>query len=225
MYKLGKPIHKHHRRSRLLAIISIVALFSLLIYLLMNLRITPEQNIRNAAPVSKQYKVETKTKINIDKSQVKFELPEGWTEASTLGRVAPLPAYSYRSPSADAQMIDIYIGDLPSTMAVNNVLRVEPQGFGMSYERVSDNCATFTQPNADSARTGATLAKWQDVNFYCDTASVSRQVVGVQSTEGINKITVQGETKKYPVFITYTDNNINPDYSVFYDILSSFHFK
>jgi len=197
-----------------------------LIYGLMNLRIVPEQNLRNAAPVSKGFQINSKTKVTIDKPLLKLELPVGWHEISTDKKVAATPTYSFASPSADAQIMDIYIDAVPTTMAVNKAVVVSAQADGLGYDTVSDNCTNFTESSLKDPRTATAPARWQTINFICDMGNYARAVVGTMSTEGINQVTVTGPTTgPHKLFITYTDNNISPSYSVLYEILRSIHFK
>ena len=101
---------------------------------------------------------------------------------------------------------------------------VSAKDAGMDHENVSDNCATFTP--ATNAATGVSTGKWQGTNFLCDEGNYERDVVGTASAQGINTLTLTGSTTgSHKVFLVYTNNNINPDFSVLYGILESFKLK
>lgn len=226
MYRLGKQTDKH-RRGRHIAIAIVLLVFSsVIIYGLMNLRIAPQQEIRNANPVSKGYKSNTEAKVVIDKPLFRLELPSGWREITNNKDSPTAPKFSFRSPSSQAQMLDLYIDYTPVNMAVNRAIAVSAQGDGLAYDNVSENCTTFTDSSLKNPQTGNAPAKWQTTNFICDMANYARAVVGTMSTDGINQVTVTGATAgTRKVFITYTDNNISPNYSTLYEILGSLHFK
>jgi hypothetical protein len=155
-----------------------------------------------------------------------MELPSGWKEVSP-GAGSTAPDYSFRSPTEQAQLLDVYLRVLPTNMAINKAIAVSPQGDGLTYDSVSDNCTTFTGVAGSAQRAaGPVVARWQGIDFICDTGNYARAVVGTVSKEGINQVTGTGPaTGAHKIFIAYTDNNINPDYSVLYAILGSLHFK
>ena len=193
----------------------------------MHLRLVPEQNIRNATPVSKGYKTDESKKVAIDKPLFRLELPTGWREvAPARASLVVTPSYSFFSSSTQEQVLDIYIDIVPTNLAVNRAIVVSPQGDGLTYDMVSDNCTTFTDASLKNPQTGTAPARWQTVNFICDMANAARASVGTMSVEGVNQVTVTGPTAgAHKLFIAYTDNNISPGYGTFYEILQSLHFK
>lgn len=226
MYRLGRQSHKHRRGFRVIVVTLGLLVLGIVIYWLMNLRITPEQDIRNTAPISKKYQTGTSAVVSIDKPLFKLELPKAWHEVATDKNSSTGPMYSFASPSAQAQMLDLYIDNPPINLAVNKAIIVSAQGDGLTYDTVSDNCTTFTEASLKNPQTGNAPARWQTIHFICDMANTARAMIGTMSTEGVNQVTVTGTTAgKHKLFITYIDNNINPNYSTFYDILRSLHFK
>lgn len=223
MYQVDKRAHRHRRLRRFLRVFLPLLILAIIIYLLFNLRITPEQNIKNSPPVSQNYTATEVTKLKVDKPELRFELPAGWKEI-TYEKSPTAPRYGFRSVQM-AQQLEIYIDNPPVNMAINKAIVVSASGDGLSYDAVSDNCTTYTGP-LKQGQTGNLPAKWQGIDFLCDMGNYQRAVVGTVSKDGINRISVTGPTiGQHKVFFTYTDNNNNPDYSVFYDILRSIHFK
>lgn len=226
MYRLGKQTDKHRRGRRIIIGAVGIVLFGAISYALMNLRIAPEQQIRNASPVSKGYTATQTAKVSIDKPLFKLELPAGWKEIPTDNNSPTAPRHSFRGPERDAQFFDLYIDNPPVNMVVNRAVVVSGQGDGLAYDNVSENCITFTDSSLKNPQTGQAPAKWQTTNFICDMANSARAVVGTMSTDGMNQVTVTGPTVgAHKLFIAYTDNNISPNYSTLYDILGSLHFK
>lgn len=224
MYRVDKRIHRHKRARRNIIILIVLLAIAGLIWALFHLRVTPEQTIRNAPPVSTKYSPEGSKKIDIDKPEFTMQLAVGWEEKDVADGWKE-PSYSFRSPSADARLLDIFLGEVPDRYALNRAIVVTAQGNGLAYDVVSSNCTTYTD-DSKVDNTGRILAKWQGVDFYCDAANPARAVVGTISKEGINTVKVSGpETGAHSVFIVYTDNNITPDYTTLYSILGSLKFK
>jgi hypothetical protein len=71
-----------------------------------------------------------------------------------------------------------------------------------------------------------TPGKWQGVNFICDLPNYLREVAGTGSADGINMVSVTGPAGgKHAYFFTYTDHTVQPDFSIFRTIISSFQAK
>lgn len=224
MYHVDKRIHRHKRARRNIIVLISIAVIAGLVYGLFQLRVTPEQNIRNAAPVSTKYNPEGNKKIDIDKPELTFQLPEGWEEKD----VAPgtkEPTYSFKSQQGGAQLLDIFLSEVPDRYPLNKAIVVSAQGNGLAYDVVSENCTAYTDATKVDG-TGRIPAKWQGVDFYCDAANTARAVVGTISSDGINTVGTSGpETGAHSLFVVYTDNSITPDYTILYAILGSMHFK
>ena len=74
--------------------------------------------------------------------------------------------------------------------------------------------------------TGKSPAKWESIDFICDSGNYQRDVVGSVSGDGLNNINLTGPTKgPHRYFFTYTDNNSQPDYAIFSEALKSFKAK
>lgn len=225
MYRLGKQIHKHRRVQRITIVIVLVLLFVALVYWLMHLRIAPAATIRNDTPVSKNYTSSQAAKVVINKPEFRVDLPGGWVERKVIASPTG-PRYTFAAPTGEAKVLDIYIDNPPTNFAINKAIAISSQGNGLTHENVSENCATFTDSKYKNPQTGFAPARWQEIDFICDMASPTRQVVGTISRDGINQLTTTGSSGvKRKIFMTYTDNDITPNYSILYDILSTLLFK
>lgn len=225
MYHVGKQIHRHRRLQRIAIVILLALLFAVLVYWLMHLQIAPTATIRNDTPVSKNYTSSQAAKVAVDKPEFKMELPAGWTERKVT--VSPTgPRYTFAAPAGESIVLDVYIDNPPTNLAINKAIVVSAQGNGLSHDYVSENCVTFTDPKYKNPQTGFAPARWQELNFICDMASPNRQVVGTISRDGINQVNITGASgATHKIFFTYTDNNITPSYYTLYDILTSMQFK
>lgn len=225
MYQVGKREHKHRKFWKRFGWLVGLLVVAAGIYGLMHLRLEPKQNVHNSPPVSKAYDVSSAKKVHIDKPILTMDLPAGWTEAK-LPASPTAPAYEFRSKSQDAQVLDIYIDNPPPLFGINRAIAVSVSGSGLQYESVSENCTSYTDITKRGPTGGIAPAKWQGMDFYCDVANYARAVVGTVSHDGINYLSVTTPTQGvHKIFITYTDNNISPDYSTLYDILNSVQFK
>lgn len=226
MYRVEKQTHRHRRLVRNLWIVFVVSIFGVALYVLTHLRITPEQNIRNAAPTSKGFDNNSAAKVKVDKPLFTMELPAGWKEVAVTINIVNAPKYAFSSNAERMTHIDLYIDAIPATLGINKAIVLTSQGDGVSYGTVSENCTTFTDLKLSNPKTGLAPAKWQETNFLCDTGNYNRQVVGTIAGEGVNTLTVHGTTQgSHVFFMTYTDNTIGPSYTTLYDILGSLHFK
>lgn len=227
MYQLGKRKRQYRRLRRLRKAVMILACVALVVfgcYKLLHLNIKPSAVIRNAPARTTQFNTPN-AKTHIDTSTFSVDLPAGWQTFNAVTNVTP-PTASYRSNGEQIQMLSVYIDNIPSNLAVNRVVIVSSEGNGMSHGSVSDNCTSFTNPTSDEEQKGYADGKWQGTTFLCDVGNYERNVVGITSPEGVNEVTLTGDKSgRHKVFITYTDNAINPNFSVFYDILSSFKLK
>lgn len=224
MYQVDKRIHHHRGIRRTILLIVSLLLFGLIIYALFHIRITPKQDIQNSPPVSTNYNATEAAKVAVDKPELKMELPSGWREIS-YAKSPTAPRYGFKSPSAQAQQLELYIDNPPVNMAVNKVIAVSASDNGIGFDAVSENCTTFTG-QASQGKTGGVPAKWRGLDFICDVGNYQRAVVGIISKDGMNQLKITGPAiGEHKFFLTYTDNNNNPDYSIFANILKSIRFK
>ncbi|MCA9327160.1 hypothetical protein KDA14_01395 [Candidatus Saccharibacteria bacterium] len=225
MYRVDRRTHRHRRARRNFIVFIIIVGSITLIYSLLHIRIAPKQNIKNAPSVSKNYQPGSTETIAVSKPLFTLNLPSGWKEAPVPPK-SDDPKFSFRSPTGEARLLDIYIDDFPTPYGINKAIVLSLQGNKVTHDSVSDNCTTFTDGSKRDDRTGLAPAKWQGVDFQCDMAKSARAVVGTISKEGQNFFLTEGATTgQHKFFIAYTDNNINPDYTVFYKILESLTFK
>ncbi len=226
MYRVDRRIHKHKRARRRVLLLVIFIIVVALYYIISHLRISPQQAIRNASPLSNKYTQEVVSKILIDKPLFTLKLPSGWKETIATADIIPAPSFTFQSSDSPSLLLNIYVDKDPSRMAVNKAITISAQGNGIAYDSVSANCTTFTDPSKNDPRTNIAPARWQNTDFLCDMGSADRGVIGTQSSEGINQITVTGKTVgTHKLFIRYTDNHVTPDYTVLYGILGSLEFK
>jgi hypothetical protein len=148
-------------------------------------------------------------------------LPLSWHTASNPG--SPYTIFSWQGTGADAdRRIDIYLDNVPPSLSVNRLLPVQVNLDQLQpLGTVSDNCTTFTTPTAQSAQTGTIDAKWNGVNFLCDTGNYERDVVAIGSSSGTISLTGP-KTGIHKIMLVYTDNTTQPDYSIFTSIVESF---
>lgn len=225
MYHVDKRIHRHKRARRNIIVLISIAVIAGLVYGLFQLRVTPEQNIRNAAPVSTKYNPDNQNSIKIDKPELTMTLPESWKQIESTDNVH-VSTYTFQNNGSPGIELNIFIDNPPVTMQLNRAIAVSAQGDSITYETVSSNCTTYTDSAKTNKVTGVAPARWQGNDFYCDMSNFNRAVVGTVSADGINQLNVTGSTgREYKVFISYIDNSINPDYSTLYSILGSMHFK
>lgn len=230
MYQLGQPqIVKKRHPKRWVAIIVCLIGVAAGGWWFAHTHLKTNTSITQSAPVTTRVTSTNGSTQHYDKGDFGVDLPSSW---QPIGR-PPGPYHTFAWESTGTaqnetgnQVITVYEDTIPANYAVNRAVIVQaetdhiiPQG------TASDNCATFTQNIAPKANQISVPAKWQGVDFLCDQGTTQRDNLGTSSTDGINTVVLKslgsGRTHKY--FFTYTDYQINPDYSVFYNFLNSFH--
>lgn len=154
-----------------------------------------------------------------------FNLPSDWKKTAEL-TTGPYHKYSYQATkkNADNRYLDVYIDSIPTTMVVNKEVAVHAEGGKLTHGEISENCANFT--TMAGLKSAPAPAKWDGVNFLCDMDGTSRNIAGTSSTDAVNKVTLQADDgTKHDFFFVYEDDNYNPDYGIFYNVLDSFSVK
>lgn len=223
MYRVGEnPIkRRHHRMELYTAIIIFVAggIFFGKHLVQSDTKISPAPRA-----VHKTVSVAQPTKT-FDEGAFSINLPSDWKLVMHYTDGANRYAFQSSDTKIAGRMLDVYLDDLPTSLGINRALSVQANGNRVTpVGDVSDNCTTFTTPTV-GAQADATPAKWNDVLFLCDLANYERDIVGTVSTDGINKVTLTGADGRHNMFFAYTDNNINPDFTIFLSALQSFRLK
>lgn len=220
-----RPKNKKLQRYIWMAIIAVLASIGWLAYNQYSKLSTPKTEFKQAKAIY--------TKVDYSKNTKKFSHDNFELELPNTWHVVNLPngnyrIYSYKSNSgSDGQIIQIYEDSTPTNYAVNRALIVKGQGDKLSIESpISDNCSTYTKNGTPVGQYGA-AARWQGIDFLCDMANTTRNVIGTSSTDGINTVNLTSPLtgQKHSYFFSDTANGINPDYSTFINALNSFRVK
>jgi hypothetical protein len=162
---------------------------------------------------------------HFDEAVFSFNLPIDWKKTGEL-TTGPYHKFSYQATlkNADNRFLDIYLDSIPADMPVNMEVAVHGNGAHLSHGEVSSNCTEFTNPTVP--KTLKVRAKWDGVDFLCDMDGTTRTIAGTSAPGTINKVSVEnvGFTK-HDLFFVYEDDNYNPDYGIFYNVLDSFSLK
>lgn len=224
MYQVGKRIRHHRKLRNAVVLIVVLAAAGFGVHRVLHTTVQPNSTIHNLPPRTTSYTDTATTSLHIDKPLFSVDLPKGWQEVASSVHVN-IPTATFRSPSAAGQQLEVFIDNVPATEAVNRVVAVTPQGSGLNHGDVSDNCTTFT-PAGANASSGVRNGVWQGDDFLCDSGNYERDVVGTASPDGINTVHLTGPAgDTHAVFLAYTDNSVNPDFSTLYGILESFKIK
>jgi hypothetical protein len=223
MYRLGEREH-HHRKLYIslvvLAGIIVAGAFAAKHYLRADSQITQQSP---AAVTAVSY--EQKKTQQVDTPFFGMAIPATW-KVSSINAEDPKPKYIWQGTVGEDKnrWISVYMDTPLSTFAVNRAIHVQPNGAAMIViGSTSDNCTSFTGAPKSQA---TTPAKWETIDFICDSGNYERDVVGTVSPDGMNNINLTGPTKgTHRYFFTYTDNSNQADYSIFSEALKSFKAK
>ncbi len=163
--------------------------------------------------------------VNEDKFE--FELPGDWREIDRVDRAREQSiTYQATLRGEDNRYLKVYINTIPDDPVVR-LLPVTVRGSELERGRLSAHCSTFTGVQAEGGNRTA-LAKWEDVEFLCDVGrTVNQNIIGTgQVGQPVNTVEITGETSgtnRY--FFKYTDQNIRPNFEIFYSAINSFRAK
>lgn len=220
-------LHAHKPRRRLRKrwlVIALMVVLTSIAYGVYSLK--PNTTIKNAAPTTSSIKKESSLQT-FRRGTFSIDLPVGWQFTAKQQDIYTI--YHFRSALPGEQgnrLLDVYEDSSLPNFAINRMIPVSATDDGrlvVDSGQVSDNCTAYTTGATTGRATVGQTAKWQGVEFLCDMANPLRNVVGTGSKDGLNtvKVTDQGG-QQHRYFLTYTENNSKPDYSIFIAAINSF---
>lgn len=174
---------------------------------------------------------ENTSSLSIDQPTYTMELPEDWKQVDHQDtRYEHSTTWKSTKSHEDNRFLKVYVDIIPTTKSVNRLLPVSPDASkGLTTGDVSPSCHTFTQGGSQLAAQAQQLAdapaKYQNIDFICNRARITANEVGTSSTEGVNTVTIKGSAGSHKYFFLFTDNNIQPNFTIFTDALRSFKAK
>jgi hypothetical protein len=160
-----------------------------------------------------------------DEKLYSFMLPNDWEKFNLEN--APVGSLSWRNTKDNrgVRVITVYTDASVADLAVNRALPLQSSDdHFMITGDVSDNCVNFTTGQAGGKE--KIPAKWQTVDFICDTGNKYRNVVGIGAPGEPTGVALTGKTTgKHSIFITYTDSSPNFNASDFGEMIKSFRLK
>jgi hypothetical protein len=220
-----KPRTKRKRHMLLVTLISLVAVGVISASIVAIVHKTTKTNNPSVGPTKIVGQVEPADAQGpynkITEPDFTISLPGGWAHIND--RNAPQQTgltWEYIQPPDTARYLAIYVdSSIPATYAINRLLPVTSNGPELTYGQLSDSCENFSPGDL----TKPILSKWQDINFYCNLPDRIDDQIGTGSSGGINTVSVTGpKDGSHQYFFIYTDRSGEPDYSIFYSILTSF---
>lgn len=227
MYRLGERNRRHRRRGLVIAAVVVLILTAAGLYAYRYFSAETQAVVHNAPAVIKPADIPVVTTTRFDETVFGFELPADWKKLKTESGQYAIYSYQSSLTNNDNRYLDIYLDKIPVTMAVNKAVAVHAAGTKLSHGVISDNCLTFTTPVPTGEQKATILpARWDGIQFFCDTDNTSRNVVGISSPDHVNQVALTGPVSGQHSFLfVYTDNNHSPDYTIFYKMLDSFAVK
>ena len=219
MYRFNKRIYRHKIRYIFLLVIFLV-ISGLIIYFVILLSHS-KTIIHQSQAVVKYYSAPISSSQTITEPNFSFSLPKTWQAVNIQSSLYKI--FQFKSNTSNAEVLDIYQNIIPINMAVNRELSIQADGSTMvANGNVSSNCLNFTKTNSNSSSV-IIPARWQGVNFLCDSGNYERDVVGTGSSVGINTIVLQSPTLgPQRFFFTFTTYSLQPNFSVLYQVINSF---
>lgn len=230
-YRYGHGTAKRRPRKALLILscsLLVIALVSGVIYLDLRQSISP--TIEGESRVVSQVLSDNSQRLVVDDPLFTFELPGDWKEMSrNENNLYTSITWQATAKNKDNRSLTLYIDRIPFDMPFNRIVTVKPQGSGLVFADVSDNCANFTVGGTVDGRITngkPTPTKWNKVDFICNLPRAIDNQVGTGSEAMPNGVTITGPAQgAHTYFFLYTDRNFQPDYNILYDALRSFRAK
>jgi hypothetical protein len=222
MYKLGQ---RPHHKQKLYAVL--ILLFTVLIIIgfrVVSGLLEPQTTLSDSEATVRHVDVVTPPTKEVNTPIFSMTIPRTWQAVKPS--FIPAAQYAWRGSTKDdsPRSLELYVDTIPTRMAVNKLLPLRSSDNRIVVgDSISDNCVSFTDSSKADKKTATILAKWSDVNFYCDTGNYARNVVGTGSPDAINSVTLTGpKVGVHRFFFVYTDNGSKPDYTIFTDLLNTF---
>jgi len=224
MYRLGEREHHHRKLYTLLALFAVVVIT---IFFSAKHFLTPETDLgKTPAAVVTNVSYDQTKQQRIDEPYFTMSIPASW-KVGSINAEAPKPMYIWQGTVGEDKnrWISVYVDASLQSLAVNRAVHIQAAGSTINViGTTSDNCTSFT--GAASSTTGKSPAKWETIDFLCDSGNYERDVVGTVSPDGLNNVNLVGTSKgSHRYFFTYTDNSNQPDFSIFTDALKSLKAK
>ncbi len=229
-YRYDHRSSKHKKRHAFIVLIIsllVIAILAITILYLINQNTKKIKNVSGPNVLVGQVTDNSSGSTSvINEPFYSFKLPITWHQTKTVSN-AIQNSVTWQSFAKDAtnRFLTIYLNPIPATYPVNRELPIEAHGSTLSFGSISDNCADFSNAGTTKPLTPV-LAKWQNVNFYCNSPNFVDNQVGTGTNGAINSVTLTGNSGgTHSYFFLYIDRNSSPDYSILYTILNSFQAK
>lgn len=222
-----RAVKRHHIVGIILGV-AVLLIGTIVMLLMLDVRNNQDTSIEGTSRVVGQVVGDENGTQTIDHELFSFALPGDWKEAGRVNTdVERSITWTTTKQDASARELKLYIDIIPSTLPINRLLPVTVQSNQLVPGAVSGNCATFTQGGTMDAQKATQLqaaqARWEGVDFICNLTNIVENQVGASSSVAINTIVVEGAVKgTHKYFFLYTDHNIQPQYDIFKDAVSSF---
>lgn len=156
---------------------------------------------------------------------VTLQLPKDWEQFTPQDAQAGSHSWRNTKGNKGVRVLTIYIDVVPRTPVYNRILAVDPAGDRMiPLGSVSDNCTNFAESGRvqnGAGGNGQAAARWEGVQFTCDTAMYSRNVVGISSTEAPGLVRLAGSNGPHQLAVIYNDADATPNHNLFVSAVES----
>lgn len=232
MYRIGRKDRRHTKRRIWIGILVILFLCGIAAaYIAYKILSEDTEVITTTESITREYAPPQGEDVKeFTQDAFTVTLPADWVFKGSNTTVHNIFSYQATKKNADNRTLEIYVDNVPSDKAFNRILPVTiEENHIKATGSVSDNCVEFTGVNNVNPQTTTqpTIAsKWQGVDFLCDVANRSRNLVGVgMTTSGTNIVLERPSGAKRTFYFLYIDHNVNPDYKILEDALESFVVK
>jgi hypothetical protein len=233
MYRLGRYNKKTPHYKWLGIVVAVLLVVGAGAFVIFNFLNGGDSHSTGEVAITREYVKEVPNNHKtFDLKEFTVLLPDDWVLKEHMAN-NQINSYSWQASKkgADNRWFTVYVDRLPTKQVYNRMLPITIKDNKIiGTGSISDNCTAFTgtqgankpaQPGIDTLPT-----KWQDVSFLCDMANYTRNVVGAGTEDNGTQLSLSGPKTGAHVFVVvYTDHNINPDYQILEDALTSLTVK
>lgn len=227
-YKAGKGQKRRSRGPAILAaLIALVILGGLGGFLWWDMNRSRSGTVSGVGvSVPQEEDLQALQQKTIDEPLFTFNLPPDWKETdrrSTNNENSI--TWQATKKKADNRWLKLYIDVIPPDLAFNRMLPIVVSGNTLTHGQMSANCKEYTTTK-EGPIYEPVPSRWQGIDFLCDIPKWLQNNIGVGSEGVKNSINVKGLNKgEHKYMFVYTDHNIQPDYSILYEVINTFQAK
>lgn len=167
-----------------------------------------------------------------DEGDFTFRLQGRWSKSIEDNSNYKMLKYTNIEPNYNGRILEIYTRGIKPNIDYSKVYKIKNESVSITPLTLSQPCRNYSEPadknwSKDAPAVPPSVeTTWEEVKFNCNFNRLLNMVVAGSKEDGSRLRMVSTDGSKSFVFtIVYTDHSINPDLSVYEDMLRSWQMK